>query len=256
MVRPAIRALVFDLFDTLVDLHMETAPRAEFAGRRVSRSVVDIHALVCEHRSIEPVEFLATLRDVDGELRSSRYEKDLEVPTGMRFERLLDRLGIDSAGLCESLVEAHMGVVRGQVRPVEHHAELLLDLRRSVRIGVCSNFSHAPTAERILAESGFEGRLDAVVISDRVGVRKPRPEIFEAVLDALGVAPEETLHVGDSLHADVRGAAALGIRTAWITRRVRDPGAVLLGFDGPSPDWRIGDLAELRGILAGDVART
>lgn len=251
MARPAIRALVFDLFDTLVDLHMETTPRAEFAGRPVPRSVVDIHALVCEHRAIEPSEFLALMREVDGELRSSRFAKDLEVPTGMRFERLLERLGIRSAELGESLVEAHMSVLRGQVTLVEHHADLLGDLRKSVRIGVCSNFSHSPTAERILAESGIAGHLDAVVISDRVGVRKPRPEIFRSVLEALDVAPDETLHVGDNLHADVGGAAALGIRTAWITRRTPDPGAALAAFEGPSPDWQIGDLAELRGVLAG-----
>jgi len=249
--RPAIRALVFDLFDTLVDLHMETTPRAEFAGRQVPRSLVDIHALCCAHRAIRPDDFLGAMREVDVELRASRFAQDLEVPSEMRFGRLLERLEIDTPDLTASIVALHMGVLRGQVRPVEHHAELLAELGSQVRIGLCSNFSHSPTAERILLESGLDTHLDTVVISDRVGVRKPRAEIFRAVLEALDVSPDETLHVGDNLHADVRGAAALGIRTAWITRRVADPAAVLAEFDGPAPDWQIQDLAELRAILAG-----
>lgn len=249
--RPAIRALVFDLFDTLVDLHMETTPRAEFGGRQVARSLVDIHALCSAHRPIEPDDFLGAMRAVDVELRASRFARDLEVPSALRFGRLLERLEIAAPDLTESIVALHMGVLRGQVRPIDHHAALLAELGSQVRIGLCSNFSHSPTAVRILSESGLDGHLDTVVISDRIGVRKPRAEIFRAVLEALDVSPEEALHVGDDLHADVRGAAALGIRTAWITRRVADPAARLAEFDGPAPDWQIHDLAELRGILAG-----
>ena len=70
-----------------------------------------------------------------------------------------------------------------------------------------------------------------------MGLRKPRREIFEAVLARLGVAPEQALHVGDSLRADVVGAAGLGMRTAWLTRRVRDPRAALEAYDGPAPDF-------------------
>jgi hypothetical protein len=60
------------------------------------------------------------------------------------------------------------------------------------------------------------------VVSDAFGLRKPRAEIFAEVVTRLGVAPAETLHVGDSLRADVAGAANAGLRTAWITRRVSD----------------------------------
>ena len=41
-----IRAVVFDLFDTLVDLLVEATPRAELAGQPVPRSVVELHARV------------------------------------------------------------------------------------------------------------------------------------------------------------------------------------------------------------------
>jgi FMN phosphatase YigB (HAD superfamily) len=58
---------------------------------------------------------------------------------------------------------------------------------------------------------------------------KPQPEIFRAALDALEVAPEETLMVGDAW-TDDGGAAALGIRTLILPRtrgRVHGLDAVL-----------------------------
>ena len=89
------------------------------------------------------------------------------------------------------------------------------------------------------------------MISEEVGFRKPRSEIFEAVLGGLTVERHEVLHVGDSLSADVAGAVAMGIRSVWLTRRVKDPGQALEKHQGPRPDSRIDDLSELEGILDG-----
>ena len=122
-------------------------------------------------------------------------------------------------------------------------------LATRARVGVCSNFSHTPTAERVLDAAGLRPHLTSVVVSESVGIRKPRPEIFEAALRELGVAPEETLHVGDNLDADVAGASALGMRTAWLTRRVRDAEAKLAAHEGPKPDHVIGRLDEIGGLL-------
>jgi putative hydrolase of the HAD superfamily len=60
---------------------------------------------------------------------------------------------------------------------------------------------------------GLAERLDAAVFSSEIGKRKPHPAIFEAVLSRLGVAPEETLFVGDRRYEDVRGAKELGMTT-------------------------------------------
>jgi FMN phosphatase YigB (HAD superfamily) len=57
------------------------------------------------------------------------------------------------------------------------------------------------------------------------------------------------LHVGDSLTADVAGASARGMKTAWLTRRVPDREAALKDYDGPKPDHVIADLAELEPLL-------
>ncbi|MCC2322260.1 HAD family hydrolase [Cellulomonas xiejunii] len=63
--------------------------------------------------------------------------------------------------------------------------------------------------------------VDAVVTSEDARAYKPRPEPFELALDALGLRPDEVLHVGDSPSADVGGAGALGMDTAWLNRKGR-----------------------------------
>jgi len=138
-----------------------------------------------------------------------------------------------------------MDLVRGQVGLVEHHAALLASLHERVRLAVCSNFSHSQTALAILEDAGLRWHLDAVLVSDTIGWRKPRREAFEATLASLGVEACDTLHVGDSLPSDVAGAAASGIRSAWITRQVPEAHEVLRKYGGPRPDHMLADLSEL-----------
>ena len=86
--------------------------------------------------------------------------------------------------------------------------------------------------------------VDAVVGSKAHGRIKPHASIFVAALQTLGVAPDETVMVGDSYEDDIEGARALGIR------------AILLDRDGlrlDAPD-RIDTLLALPAAL-GLVAR-
>jgi len=112
---------------------------------------------------------------------------------------------------------------------------LLETLRdRGLRLGLVSNAIDPPDLlHRDLAELGIAQRLDAAVFSSEVGRRKPDPAIFRVALERLEVAPERALFVGDTVAADVAGAAALGMRTClalWF-RADDDP-------DGPEPDFR------------------
>jgi putative hydrolase of the HAD superfamily len=118
---------------------------------------------------------------------------------------------------------------------VAAHAHALLEaLRgRGLKLAIVSNIATpAPLIRALLEKQGLTERVDTVVLSCEVGKRKPHPAIFELALDELGVAPTETLHVGDKRHHDVGGAAALGIATVqalWF--RVDEPA------EGPEPDY-------------------
>ncbi|MER5210967.1 HAD family hydrolase [Streptomyces sp. NPDC002838] len=68
----------------------------------------------------------------------------------------------------------------------------------------------------------FRTLLDRVVYSAETGAVKPERAAFTAVEHVCGLGPDQLLHVGDSLRADVAGAAAAGWHTAWLDRRFAD----------------------------------
>jgi len=96
---------------------------------------------------------------------------------------------------------------------------------------------------------GMQGqKLDALGIRDAFGAvvhgghdapAKPSPAPFHRALEALGVPPGRAVHVGNSLEADVAGAAAAGVRSVWL----RD-GSEVGGADA-APDHVVDSLAEL-----------
>jgi putative hydrolase of the HAD superfamily len=113
---------------------------------------------------------------------------------------------------------------RDMVREWERHENFSLyedalpvldELRRNeIKIGLISN------GQRDLEEFTEHHVLDvdAVVGSKAHGRVKPHASIFVAALQALDVAPDETVMVGDSYEDDIEGARALGIRAILLDR--------------------------------------
>ncbi len=78
--------------------------------------------------------------------------------------------------------------------------------------------------------------VEVVTDSGIVGVGKPDPRVFRATIDALALAPERILHIGDSVHYDVQGANAVGMRAVHM-----DPYGLCPSTDHP----HVQTLAEL-----------
>jgi len=68
--------------------------------------------------------------------------------------------------------------------------------------------------------------VEVITDSGVVGVGKPDPKVFQATIDGLGLAPERILHIGDSVHYDVEGAAAVGLQAVHM-----DPFALCAATD-------------------------
>jgi putative hydrolase of the HAD superfamily len=96
---------------------------------------------------------------------------------------------------------------------------LLQEVRaRGLRIGIVSNtFDPPDLLHADLVSDGVADRVDAIVFSSELGLRKPAPEIYRAALVALDVEPANALFVGDRVREDVQGPAALGMRTCLVT---------------------------------------
>ena len=92
----------------------------------------------------------------------------------------------------------------------------VLDVLRQhgIRIGLISNGQR--DLDEFIAHHAVE--VDAVVGSKAHGRIKPHASIFVAALHLLGVAPDETVMVGDSYEDDIEGARALGIRAILLDR--------------------------------------
>lgn len=127
----------------------------------------------------------------------------------------------------------------------EGTGEALNRLRAAgLRLGVVSNSDGR--AEQALEAAGLRGYFDVVIDSTLVGYEKPDPRIFQAALDALGVAPEEALYVGDLYEIDVVGAGAAGMSAVLLT-----PG----GAESKRPCSTAGSIEDVvNAILAGETS--
>lgn len=128
---------------------------------------------------------------------------------------------------------------------------MLERLARDCRLAVISNWPLALSLDRFLEAAGWRRHLAAVVVSQRVGVVKPRPEIFEAAARELGVASGPgILHVGDDLGADVIGAQGVGWRAAWVRVKPEDsPLPVAPPAPTARPDLTIDSVLDLEAAL-------
>jgi putative hydrolase of the HAD superfamily len=92
----------------------------------------------------------------------------------------------------------------------ERSAESLARLREAgLKLGVVSNSDGR--VEQALEDAGLRHYFDVVIDSTLIGVEKPDPRIFHAALQALEVAPDEALYIGDLYEVDVLGARAAGL---------------------------------------------
>ena len=66
---------------------------------------------------------------------------------------------------------------------------------------------------------GLTRFFDPIVISTYAGAAKPEGVIFIQALARHGFRPEDTVHVGDSLHADIAGARGAGMIPVLVDRK-------------------------------------
>jgi putative hydrolase of the HAD superfamily len=157
---------------------------------------------------------------VTARYRAEAKLTDWEVPEEVEYEPLVRAMlaesgvDVDDGALRTYLLAEHAAWAPAR-RPASMSLALLDALRdRGLKTGMVSNAMDPPwILLRDLEEQELAERLDAVVFSSEVGVRKPRPEIFHAALERLGVTADRALFVGDRLNADVRGAHDVGMRT-------------------------------------------
>jgi YjjG family noncanonical pyrimidine nucleotidase len=122
-------------------------------------------------------------------------------------------------------------------------AEIMNSLKGIVGLGYITNGMREVQRPR-LEMIGWDKKFDVIVIAGEIGVSKPHAAYFQYVHEQIG-SPEhmEVLVVGDSLTADIEGAASFGYHTCWF-----NPAKEQCNLD-QSPDYTISHLSALKEIL-------
>jgi 2-haloacid dehalogenase len=113
-----------------------------------------------------------------------------------------------------------------------------------LRLAVLSN-SPTARAEDGLRAAGLRDRFAHVIGTDQVGVFKPDARVYRHGLAVIGAAPGAATMVAAHWW-DLRGARAVGMRVAWVSR-----GEGALSSLLPDPDARGPDLLAVARELAG-----
>jgi FMN phosphatase YigB (HAD superfamily) len=85
----------------------------------------------------------------------------------------------------------------------------------NVPLGIISNFN---TTLKDKLNQFFGPIFKDVLVSEELGVAKPKIAFYERALERLNYTPDEVLYIGDSIKLDIEPAMSLGIKSLLIDR--------------------------------------
>ena len=232
---PAVDALVFDVFGTLVDWRGTIAREAEAVGR--AHGVAgDWHAFTQTWHSEGYQGGMARVRN--GELPwtsvAELHRRGLEA--------LLPRYGLGHLGEAEV---TQLARVWRRLDPWPDVEGGLTRLKTRYTIAPLSNGDFD-----MLLDLARHARLpwDAIFAAELFGHYKPRPEPYQGVARLLRRAPERVMLVASHAH-DLRAAQGQGLRTAFVRRPLEFGPGHPPDEPDPSFDLMVNDLLDLAGHL-------
>ena len=99
----------------------------------------------------------------------------------------------------------------------------------------------------VLNEFGLDNFFRCIVESSVVGIRKPAPALFAMGVEALHIAAENIVVIGDSYRKDIYPALTLGCKTVWLKNLCWEEEPIIEGY---APTAIINDIAQLPDIIA------
>jgi len=233
-----IRALLFDLWGTLIEDSGREEPRSRTRARLATEALAG-----AGHPYPEGAVMLAlqAFNREHGALHAQGRDlappERLELVLRLLDRRLPERLSPDGRRAVE---EALTGAIRMHPPlPAPGARDTLAEARgRGLALGLVSNTGISPgyVLRELLADFGLLPYLQTLTFSDEACLVKPAPEMFRCTLEVLGMAPPQAVFIGDVPHTDIAGALAVGM---WAVQ-IGDQRA-----DGVEPHARIASLREL-----------
>jgi HAD superfamily hydrolase (TIGR01549 family) len=207
--RYMIRAIIFDLDDTLVD-HSHSRRMA------LKRLAKDIPAI-----AKYPVNALESCHDRQLSIVQSLLQKRKLAPSQSRTRELslffahynVTFTEAELTKQCRVFAEAY----DSNRRAVPGAKAFVAAVSRKVSVAVVTNGLMSEQKTK-LRRCGLDGYIEIVVNAEAAGSSKPNRKIFHLALQRLGVEADSAVMLGDSWHHDVMGAIASGISAVWFNR--------------------------------------
>ncbi len=217
-----IKAITFDLWDTLVIDDSDEVKRAEQGLR--SKFDERRHLLWEALNSCKPIDLETVhLAYNVGDSAFNKVWKDHHITW-----HIAERLEVILKGLSRELPDDMFDAV------VRAHAEMEVDIppdaipggapvleRLAKRFKLCivsdAIVSPGKYLRRLLEDHSLAKPFTGFAFSDEVGHSKPHRSMFDSAARQLGVEISEMLHVGDRDHNDVKGPQQLGMKAILFT---------------------------------------
>jgi putative hydrolase of the HAD superfamily len=133
-----------------------------------------------------------------------------------------------------------------KVEAVAGVKEILLLLQPRYRLVLATNAtdSDAILVRKALSKVSLEEHFYTVLTSQELGIRKPDPAFYQAVLKEVGYSPHQTAMIGDNYEDDIASAKQSGLWTIWF-----NPKGIPSPFTNPLHDAEIKVMAKLPSAL-------
>src|SRR5499425_254285 len=202
-----VRALVFDVFGTLVDWRSSIAREARSLLAPLGYAT-DWEAFADAWRD----QYQPAMEEVrSGKLPFSR----LDVLHRRNLDVILPAFGL---GHLDEATRANLNLAWHRLDAWPDSAQGLMRLRTKFRIAPCSNGNISIMVD-LARRNGFP--WDAILGSEIARDFKPKPAVYLSSAAAFDCRPEETMMVAAHSN-DLAAAAAVGLRTAFIARPDED----------------------------------
>lgn len=164
-----------------------------------------------------------------GELNRKRYSHPLEC------------VGINDQDLADTFCHESLSRIPTKNCIIPGAIELLEYLRPKYRMFILSNGFKELQSHK-MQTAGLDKYFDALILSEDIGINKPRPELFEHALRTTASTIEESIMIGDMFETDIAGAANIGMQQIFFNpkRLTRLPFA---------PTYEVNSLLEIKEIL-------
>lgn len=225
-----IKAISFDADGTLWDFQKVMRQSLRLTLEALQQSDPEAESKLSVDKMIEVTERVTS--ELKGKVNS--WEE-------VRFaamRRSLEEVGRPNEALASRLAEFYLKHRFEDIQLYEDVDPTLRLLSSRYVLGLISNGNSYPD------RCGLAGMFRFSIFSQDYGfVEKPDPRLYLIALEKAGLAPDEMLHVGDSLKNDVFGAARAGIKAVWLNREGEkaDPSI--------NVEYEISSLIELLDIL-------